>query len=80
MQPSPVEEHFDVVEHGPTRVGARNKFYAYCSIGQQTQDLKYLGEPTYLEIGDENSFREFVTMSAAEFVFVRCCSLLAPPE
>ncbi len=39
---------------GPTRAGARNKFYAYCSIGQQTQDLKYAGEPTYLEIGDEN--------------------------
>ena len=43
--------------------GARNKFYAYCSIGQQTQDLKYQGEPTYLEIGDENSFREFVTVN-----------------
>jgi UDP-N-acetylglucosamine acyltransferase len=48
---------------GPTRVGARNKFYAYCSIGQQTQDLKYKGEPTYLEIGDENTFREFVTVN-----------------
>jgi UDP-N-acetylglucosamine acyltransferase len=47
---------------GPTRAGARNKFYAYCSIGQQTQDLKYRGEPTYLEIGDENTFREFVTV------------------
>jgi UDP-N-acetylglucosamine acyltransferase len=43
--------------------GARNKFYAYCSIGQQTQDLKYQGEPTYLEIGDENTFREFVTVN-----------------
>ena len=40
---------------GPMTAGARNKFYAYCSIGQQTQDLKYQGEPTYLEIGDENS-------------------------
>ncbi len=48
---------------GPTRAGARNKFYAYCSIGQQTQDLKYAGEPTYLEIGDENTFREFVTVN-----------------
>ena len=48
---------------GPMRAGARNKFYAYCSIGQQTQDLKYKGEPTYLEIGDENSFREFVTVN-----------------
>jgi UDP-N-acetylglucosamine acyltransferase len=48
---------------GPTRAGSRNKFYAYCSIGQQTQDLKYQGEPTYLEIGDENTFREFVTIN-----------------
>lgn len=48
---------------GPTRIGAGNKFYAYCSIGQQTQDLKYKGEPTYLEIGDENTFREFVTVN-----------------
>src|ERR1022692_4333826 len=40
---------------GPMRAGAGNKFYAYCSIGQQTQDLKYQGEPTYLEIGDENT-------------------------
>jgi UDP-N-acetylglucosamine acyltransferase len=48
---------------GPMRAGARNKFYAYCSIGQQTQDLKYAGEPTYLEIDDENTFREFVTVN-----------------
>ncbi|MFL6521570.1 MAG: acyl-ACP--UDP-N-acetylglucosamine O-acyltransferase [Chthoniobacterales bacterium] len=48
---------------GPMIAGTRNKFYAYCSIGQQTQDLKYQGEPTYLEIGDENTFREFVTVN-----------------
>src|SRR2546423_10007170 len=48
---------------GPMRAGAGNKFYAYCSIGQQTQDLKYIREPTYLEIGDENTFREFVTVN-----------------
>ena len=38
---------------GPMRGGRENRFYAYCSIGQQTQDLKYAGEPTYLEIGDD---------------------------
>jgi len=48
---------------GPMRAGTGNKLYAYCSIGQQTQDLKYQGEPTYLEIGDENTFREFVTVN-----------------
>src|SRR5947207_4948187 len=48
---------------GPMNAGAKNRFYASGSIGQQTQDLKYQGEPTYLEIGDENTFREFVTIS-----------------
>jgi UDP-N-acetylglucosamine acyltransferase len=48
---------------GPMRAGTGNRFYAYCSIGQQTQDLKYRGEPTYLEIGDDNTFREFVTVN-----------------
>ncbi len=48
---------------GPMRAGNGNKFYAHCSIGQQTQDLKYKGEPTYLEIGDQNTFREFVTVN-----------------
>ncbi len=48
---------------GPLSVGRGNKFYAFSSIGQQTQDLKYQGEPTYLEIGDGNTFREFVTVN-----------------
>jgi UDP-N-acetylglucosamine acyltransferase len=52
-----------VTLQGPMRAGARNKFYSYCSIGQQTQDLKYVGEPTFLEIGNENTFREFVTVN-----------------
>jgi acyl-[acyl carrier protein]--UDP-N-acetylglucosamine O-acyltransferase len=47
---------------GPMKAGEKNRFYAYCSIGQQTQDLKYRCEPTYLEIGGENTFREFVTV------------------
>jgi len=48
---------------GPTKIGSRNSFYAYCSIGQRTQDLKYSGEPTTLEIGDANTFREFCTVN-----------------
>jgi len=48
---------------GPTRMGARNRLFAFCSIGQQTQDLKYAGEPTYLQVGDDNTFREFVTVN-----------------
>ncbi len=50
---------------GPARIGANNRFYAYASIGQQTQDLKYKGEPTWLEIGEGNTFREFVTVHRA---------------
>jgi UDP-N-acetylglucosamine acyltransferase len=49
--------------NGPTMVGKRNKFFAFTSIGQQSQDLKYLAEPTFLEIGDDNTFREFVTVN-----------------
>lgn len=48
---------------GPSLIGGSNKFYAFCSIGQQTQDLKYAGEPTHLEIGDRNTFREFCTVN-----------------
>jgi UDP-N-acetylglucosamine acyltransferase len=50
---------------GPVKIGANNRFHAGCSIGQQTQDLKYAGEPTYLEIGDGNCFREYVTVNRA---------------
>ena len=52
-----------VVVDGPSRIGKGNRFYSFCSIGQKTQDLKYSGEPTYLEIGDENTFRECATIS-----------------
>jgi UDP-N-acetylglucosamine acyltransferase len=48
---------------GPSRLGKDNQFYAFCSIGQKTQDLKYNGEPTWLHIGDGNTFREFVTVN-----------------
>ena len=48
---------------GPSTIGKNNKFFAYTSIGQQTQDLKYSMEPTYLEIGDNNVFREFCTVN-----------------
>ena len=48
---------------GPTRIGTGNTFYPYCSIGQRSQDLKYEGEPTRLEIGNDNSFREFCTVN-----------------
>lgn len=47
---------------GWTTIGARNRFESHCSIGAPPQDLKYAGEKTLLEIGDGNTFREFVTI------------------
>lgn len=55
--------HAHVTIAGPTRIGGGNTFFPYTSIGQRTQDLKYTGEPTHLEIGDGNSFREFCTVN-----------------
>lgn len=46
-----------------TRIGARNKIYQFCSIGEAPQDKKYNGEPTLLEIGDDNTIREFCTLN-----------------
>jgi UDP-N-acetylglucosamine acyltransferase len=48
---------------GVTTIGRDNRFYRYCSIGGMPQDKKYQGEPTRLEIGDRNTFREFVTLN-----------------
>jgi UDP-N-acetylglucosamine acyltransferase len=52
-----------VVLDGRTRIGARNVFHPFCAIGVAPQDLKYGGEPTALEIGDDNTIRECVTVS-----------------
>src|SRR5690606_4225719 len=48
---------------GHTSIGSNNVFYRFCSIGGMPQDKKYQGEPTRLEIGDGNMFREFVTLN-----------------
>ena len=47
---------------GHTTLGARNRFHAGCVIGDAPQDLKYQDEPTRLVIGDDNVFREHVTV------------------
>jgi len=53
---------------GWTRIGAGNKFYPGCVIGEAPQDLKYCGGRTGLVIGNNNSIREHVTIhrSASE--------------
>lgn len=52
-----------VVLQGPSTFGRNNLFHPFCSIGGKTQDLKYTGEPTYLEVGEGNEFREYVTVN-----------------
>ncbi len=52
-----------VVLDGRTRIGARNVFYPFCSVGVAPQDLKYKGEPTETVLGDDNTIRESVTIS-----------------
>lgn len=47
---------------GVTIIGARNRFHAGCVIGDAPQDLKYRDEPTRLRIGNDNFFREYVTV------------------
>ncbi|MDY6928326.1 MAG: acyl-ACP--UDP-N-acetylglucosamine O-acyltransferase [Pseudomonadota bacterium] len=55
-----VESH--VVIKGPSRIGRGNHFYQFTSIGEDCQDKKYAGERTELIIGDNNVFREGVTV------------------
>lgn len=56
-----VEAH--VVISGVTRIGERNRFHSFGSIGCEPQDKKYKGEPTRLTIGDGNTFFQYVTVS-----------------
>ena len=51
-----------VVLKGPTKIGTNNKFYQFSVIGEATPDKKFKGEKTTLEIGDNNIFREGVTI------------------
>jgi UDP-N-acetylglucosamine acyltransferase len=52
-----------VVVNGPTTLGADNRVFQFASIGDAPQDKKYQGEPTRLEVGDRNVFREFCTVN-----------------
>lgn len=51
-----------VVLKGPTRLGRRNRIFQFASIGEDTPDMSYQGEPTTLEVGDDNVFREGVNI------------------
>jgi UDP-N-acetylglucosamine acyltransferase len=54
-----------VVIDGHTQLGAGNEIFPFASIGLKTQDLKWQGGVTRTEIGDHNTFREYVTVHSA---------------
>ena len=56
-----VQSHVNIT--GDTKIGLNNKIYSFASIGNDPQDLKFKGEETKLEIGDNNKIREYVTIN-----------------
>ena len=56
-----IQSHVIII--GNTRIGKNNKIYPYASIGNDPQDLKYQGEETKIEIGNNNKIREYVTIN-----------------
>jgi UDP-N-acetylglucosamine acyltransferase len=52
-----------VIINGPTNIGKNNHIFQYSSLGEAPQDKKYRDEPTLLEIGDNNTIREFCTFN-----------------
>lgn len=57
--------HSHVVLDGPSTFGKGNEFFPFCQLGLKSQDLKYRAEPTYLQVGDYNVFREKVSINRA---------------
>ena len=55
-----IESH--VVIRANTVIGTNNRFYQFCSVGEDPADKKFEGEETWLKIGDDNVFREGVTL------------------
>ncbi len=57
--------HSHVVIDGHTELGRANEIFPFASIGLKTQDLKWKGGVTRTRIGDNNTFREYVTIHSA---------------
>jgi UDP-N-acetylglucosamine acyltransferase len=55
--------HSHAVVQGPSKIGRNNVFHPFCSVGGDPQDFRFRGEKTELEVGDGNTFREYVTVS-----------------
>ena len=60
-------ENCDLISHvvldGHLTLGSGNKVYPFACLGIAPQDLKYAGEPTSITIGNNNTIREYVTIS-----------------
>ena len=56
-----VQSHVSII--GNTKIGKNNNIYPFASIGNDPQDLKFKGEETKLEIGNNNKIREYVTIN-----------------
>ena len=56
-----IQSHVSII--GNTKIGKNNNIYPFASLGNDPQDLKYKGEKTKLEIGDNNKIREYVTIN-----------------
>ena len=56
-----INSHVSIAGH--TKIGKKNKIFPFASIGNNPQDLKYNGEKSYLEIGDSNTIREYVSIN-----------------
>ncbi len=52
-----------VVIKGPTKIGPNNRIHQFASLGDAPQDKSYKGEPTRLEVGENNVIREYVTLN-----------------
>jgi len=55
--------HSHAVVQGPSKIGRNNVFHPFCSVGGDPQDFRFRGEKTELEVGEGNTFREYVTIS-----------------
>ncbi len=62
-----LKESCELVSHvvldGHLTLGSNNRIFSFACLGVSPQDLKYAGEPTRVEIGDNNTIREYVTIS-----------------
>ena len=56
-----------VVIEGPTEIGSGNRIFPGAAIGLEPQDLKYVGAPSRVKIGDNNQIREFVTVNRSTY-------------